>query len=108
MKFQLSWGATALPLLALPFFAQAASLPGNAWEGRKLAREVCSACHSVEKAEIGTSPVGAPAFQDIADDPAVTETSLRVFFRMPHEGMPDLILTPTETDDAIAYILGLR
>jgi mono/diheme cytochrome c family protein len=87
---------------------QAETLPGNAWEGQKLARQVCSTCHSVEKDESGASPVGAPAFQDIADDPAVTETALLVFFRMPHEGMPDLILTPTESDDAIAYILGLR
>ena len=108
MKLPLSLGAMILPLLALPAFAQAESLPGNAWDGHKLAREVCSACHSVEKEELSVSPVGAPAFQDIADDPAVTETALKVFFRMPHEGMPDLILTPTETDDAIAYILGLR
>ena len=108
MKLRFRWGAMILLLLALPVLAQAESLPGNEWEGRKLAREVCSACHSVEKAELGVSPVGAPAFQDIADDPAVTETALLVFFRMPHEGMPDLILTPAETDDAIAYILGLR
>jgi len=108
MNLQLSLGAMVLPLLALPAFALAESLPGNAWEGRKLAREVCSACHSVEKEERGASPVGAPAFQDVADDSAVTETALKVFFRMPHEGMPDLILTPTETDDAITYILGLR
>ena len=108
MKARLSLGAMIFPLLALPGFAQAESLPGNAWEGHKLAREVCSACHSVEQEERGVSAVGAPAFQDVADDPAVTETALRVFFRVPHEGMPDLILTPTEADDAIAYILGLR
>jgi hypothetical protein len=34
--------------------------------------------------------------------------ALQVFFRMPHENMPDLVLTPAETDNAIAYILGLR
>jgi mono/diheme cytochrome c family protein len=97
-----------LPLLAWPAFSQAESLPGNAWEGQQLAERVCSACHHVEKGGIGVSLAGAPAFQAIADDPAVTETALQVFFRMPHEGMPDLILTPAETDDAIAYILSLR
>ncbi len=108
MKFRFLLGAIVLPLLTLPTFAQAELLPGDAREGRELAREVCSACHRVEKEERGVSPVGAPAFQDVADDPAVTETALQVFFRVPHESMPDLILTPTETDDAIAYILGLR
>ena len=108
MKLRLSLGAMILSLLALPAFAQDESLPGDAREGHKLAREVCSACHRVEKEESGVSAVGAPAFQDVADDPAVTETALLVFFRMPHENMPNLILTPAETDDAIAYILGLR
>jgi mono/diheme cytochrome c family protein len=108
MKSQLSLGAMILPLLALPTLAQAESPPGDAQEGYRLARQGCSACHKVEQEERGVSPVGAPAFQDIADDPAVTETALQVFFRMPHENMPDLVLTPAETDNAIAYILGLR
>lgn len=108
MKFDLSLGALVAPLLALPALAQAETLTGNAWEGQRLAERVCSACHHVEKGGIGSSAIGAPAFQVIADDPAVTETALLVFFRMPHEGMPDLILTPTETDDVIAYILSLR
>ncbi len=108
MKLESWLGATILLLLASPAFAQAELLPGDAREGAKLAREVCSACHRVEPEELGTSSAGAPALQDIADDPAVTETALQVFFRMPHANMPNLILTPAETDDAIAYILGLR
>jgi mono/diheme cytochrome c family protein len=108
MKLQLSLGAIILPLLALPTFAHAESLPGDAREGYKLAQKVCSVCHRVEQEESGVSSVGAPAFQDIADDLAVTETALLVFFRTTHKNMPDLVLTPAETDDAIAYILGLR
>ena len=46
----------------------------------------------------------APAFQTIANDPAVTALSLRVFLRTPHKNMPDLVLTETETDDVIGYI----
>jgi mono/diheme cytochrome c family protein len=84
------------------------SLPGNPYEGRQLAREVCEACHYVDKGDRGVSSAGAPAFQDVADDPAVTALSLRVFFRTPHRTMPNLILTEAETDNAIAYILGLR
>ncbi len=51
---------------------------------------------------------GAPPFQDVADDPAVTAIGLGVFFRSPHETMPDLILSRAETDNAIADILSLR
>jgi mono/diheme cytochrome c family protein len=108
MKFQISLGVIILPLLALPAWAQDQSLPGDAREGHKLARKVCITCHSIEKGERGVSIAGAPAFQDIADDPAVTETGLLLFFRTPHKNMPNLILTPAESDDAIAYILGLR
>ncbi len=53
----------------------------------------------------GVSSAGAPAFQDVADNPAI---SLRVFLRTPHETMPDLILTAAETDNVIAYILSLK
>ncbi len=108
MKAQLVLGAMIISLLVQPAFAQSELLPGDAQDGHSLALEVCSGCHKVEQAERGVSPDGAPAFQDIADDPGVTETALHVFFRTPHENMPDLILTPAETDDAIAYILGLR
>ncbi len=51
---------------------------------------------------------GAPSFQEVADDPAVTEVSLRVFLRTPHDDMPDYMLTPSETDDVISYILSLK
>ncbi len=100
--------AAILLLLAWPGSARAETLPGDARAGEKLAREVCGNCHKVEPDERGVSAAGAPAFQDVADDPAVTETALLVFFRQPHANMPNLILTPAETDDAIAYILGLR
>jgi hypothetical protein len=32
--------------------------------------------------------------------------SLRVFLRTPRATMPDLMLTPDETDDIISYILS--
>jgi mono/diheme cytochrome c family protein len=84
------------------------TLPGNIAQGADLVRELCTACHSVEKGERVTSLVGAPSFQDVADDPAITAIALGVFFRSPHETMPNLILNRAETDNAIAYILSLR
>jgi len=108
MKMRLARSALALLFLFLPTLAQSQTLPGDPREGQKLAREVCVTCHKVEQGERGVVPPGVPAFQDIADDPAATETALQVFFRTPHADMPDLMLTPRETDDVIAYILGLR
>ena len=84
------------------------TLPGNANQGAELARELCAVCHYVERGDRGVSSAGAPSFQDVADDPAVTAIALVVFFRSPHEIMPDLILSRAETDNAIAYILSLK
>ena len=52
--------------------------------------------------------VEVPTFQAVADDPAATEAALRAFLRTPHAAMPDLRLTSDQTDDVVAYILGLK
>jgi hypothetical protein len=38
----------------------------------------------------------------------MTATALRVFLTTSHPSMPNLILTPQDTTDVIAYILSLR
>jgi mono/diheme cytochrome c family protein len=86
----------------------AQSESGDPIAGETLAREVCVNCHQVDKGQHGISLEGAPAFQDLADDSAITSLALRVFLRSPHEGMPDLILSNNEIDDVVAYILGMR
>jgi len=35
-------------------------------------------------------------------------TALRAFFQTPHPKMPNLILTPEQSDDVIAFLLSLR
>ena len=99
----------ALPvvlLAAVPALAQMS--PGDPGGGRNFARQVCAVCHFVEAADLGLSWSGAPSFQEVADDPAVNEISLRVFLRTPHEDMPNFMLTPAEADDVISYILSLK
>jgi len=49
-----------------------------------------------------------PAFRDIANTPGITAIALRAFLTSSHPRMPNLILTPEETGDVIAYILSLR
>ena len=99
--------ALFLVLLAtVPALAQ--MYPGDPSAGQTFARQLCAVCHFVEAADLGLSWSGAPSFQDVADDPSVTEISLRVFLRSPHEDMPNFMLTPAETDDVISYILSLK
>ncbi len=98
------------PLLApLPLLAPARGQEmGDVVAGQRLAREVCAECHAVEKGDFMVSLEGAPPFQQVADDPSASEVGLRVFLRTPHKTMPDLILTPQQTDDIVTYILSLR
>ena len=81
---------------------------GDIVAGERLAREVCAACHAVERGDTLVSFEGAPAFQLVANDPSASEVGLRVFLRTPHENMPDFILTPQQTDVIVTYILSLR
>ena len=62
----------------------------------------CPGCHGAQT----TSQ--APAFSAIAAMPSTTAKSLEVFLRTSHPAMPNLILSDTDRDDLIAYILSLR
>ncbi len=77
--------------------------------GHAFARNACQPCHAVE-AEQRTPRriVIGPAFRDVANTSGITATAIRVFLRTSHPKMPNLILTPEETEDVIAYILSLR
>lgn len=91
---------------ASPALAQ--GLPGEPARGQDLAEAWCIECHEVVPGVREPSITEAPPFQAVADDPAVTEAALRAFLQSPHATMPDVQLTPQQTDDLIAYILSLR
>ncbi len=86
----------------------AADLPGDPAAGRKMAIETCAACHLVAERPTSIGNSLAPAFSAIAGDPATTALALRVFLQTPHAAMPNLALSPAESDDMISYILSLR
>ena len=100
--------AVFLSLTVITTGATAEELLGDPMAGRKLAENVCSACHAIAPGQIPKTDIDAPAFSDLANTPRVTALSLRVFLQSPHERMPDLHLDPNETDDVIAYILSLE
>jgi cytochrome c2 len=77
--------------------------------GRAFARDACKSCHIVDPDDRATkSIVIGPGFRDIANTLGMTATALRVFLTTSHPKMPNLILTPQQTADVIAYMLSLR
>jgi mono/diheme cytochrome c family protein len=95
-------------VLATSGAANAAQLSGDPIAGEALARSWCAECHETAAGLHGPGALNAPAFQDVADDRAVTALALRAFLQTPHADMPNVMLTPAETDDVISYILSLR
>jgi cytochrome c2 len=95
-------------LMAITSTSYGQSGLGDSSQGHELARAVCAECHRVEKGQKSRKLSFAKAFQEIANNPARSELSLRVFLRSPHRNMPNLVLSEAETDNLIAYILSLK
>ena len=96
-------------LLATPFTANAQDGLGSSEAGGALARQVCSPCHAVTPEQSVPRMLDiAPDFRTIANTSGMTATALHAFLRTPHPKMPNLILTPEQSADVIAYILSLR
>ena len=72
-----------------------------------MAEQRCSQCHGVKSGEKSPN-AAAPSFTDVADEPSLTEYTLRVFLQTPHPTMPNLIIKPDEMDDIVSYIVSLK
>ncbi|MBN9467293.1 MAG: c-type cytochrome [Bosea sp.] len=81
---------------------------GDPIRGLAFAREVCAACHAVEHRQPASPDPHAPRFDAIASTNGMTAMALYAFLQTPHSTMPNLILTPDETANLIAYILSLK
>lgn len=102
LSLTIFFGAVACPP------AQGQDMLGDPAAGARLAERVCAACHVVGGEWPANPRSAAPAFGSIALEPSATPLSLRVFLNSPHRNMPNLILSETEVDDVIAYIMALR
>jgi len=95
-------------LAVLCFFA--ASSPLRAQDvaaGADVARKHCSGCHQTE--EQPRPILGfAPAFAKIANTKGMTQTSIEVFLKTPHEVMPNYVLSERDISNVAAYIASLR
>jgi mono/diheme cytochrome c family protein len=76
--------------------------------GAAYAEQVCSPCHAVLPHEKHSPLPQAPSFQSVADTPGMTELALTVFLQSSHPSMPNIILTPDEMRNVIAYIRSLK
>jgi cytochrome c2 len=91
------------------YAANAQDVLGDSEAGRVYTREVCSPCHAVTAEQASERRIViAPDFQSIANTRGMTATALRAFLQTPHPKMPNLVLTPEQSDDVIAFLLSLR
>lgn len=94
-------------LFAAPFSALAQPVDGDAASGREIAAKRCSSCHRVLPMTLADR-ADPPSFQSVADMPSTTGISLNAFLHSDHNNMPNFIISSTELNDLIAYILSLR
>lgn len=85
-----------------------AQTSGDPAAGLSFARGICTECHKVASDQQVPLRAAAPDFVRIANMASTTEMALHVFLSSPHPTMPNLILTPQQQNDVIAYILSLR
>jgi mono/diheme cytochrome c family protein len=104
MKYWAFSFVCAVMLAAVPAHAD----EGDWRAGRAFAIQNCHECHDVGNGKKLLSGLNGPAFRDVANQAATSPLSLRVFLTSSHPPMPNFILSRTEIDNVIAYILSLR
>ena len=92
--------------LAVP--VEALAQPDNRHSlGRQVAIELCSSCHRVTEGQPRAGQ-NIASFFAIANLPSTTALSLKVFLRSNHKGMPNLIVSESDSNNLIDYILSLK
>jgi mono/diheme cytochrome c family protein len=97
----------ALFLIRLHNAGGATPVADSVAAGHKLAEAWCRACHTIDATTAGTQS-SAPDFVALANMPSTTELSVKVFMQSSHRNMPNLVLTPEQTNDLASYILSLK
>lgn len=103
---KLTFVCAAAALLGSCFAANAQDADIEA--GAAYAEQVCAACHAVLANEQYSPLPQAPTFQSVADTPGMTELALSVWLQSSHPTMPNIILTPDELRNVVAYIRSLK
>jgi mono/diheme cytochrome c family protein len=98
--------AGALPL-AWMHRAEGAVAPDKS-RGQQLVEAWCKECHSIDGSAVRTDKNAAPDLRKVANMPSTTALSLKVFLNSSHTNMPNVIIQPSDADEIVHYILGLK
>ena len=102
---------TRSAIIAVAAIAQLATNAAGAQDiaaGERIAQTWCGNRHIVDRKNKPAGSDAVPTFASIAAMKSTTEMSLDAFLTTPHGRMPDLVLSHTEIQDVVAYILSLR
>jgi len=77
-------------------------------EGERIAHTLCINCHVVDTSGPAIRSDRLLSFSWIANQKALTSTTLPAWLSSSHQGMPDFSLTRDEIRKVSAYILTLR
>jgi len=100
---------TAVLLLTIGLTSNAnAQERGDSGRGAKIALVTCSSCHAVRRGQLRSPNPMAPNFTDVATTLGMTDRALRVWLQTSHPTMPNIVLSNSERDDVVAYIMSLR
>jgi mono/diheme cytochrome c family protein len=102
--FSVLIGAAGVTLLS----GGAADATGNAKRGQQIAEKWCASCHQIAPGAMSFDESRPATFQEIADHPAIDESTLKTFFQAPHHQMPNFSVTDEVRDHLIAYIISLK
>jgi mono/diheme cytochrome c family protein len=91
---------------SLSLIAAAGTALADPFDGEKLARRWCAACHLVSSDQQRTN-TDAPPFAAIAGMPGFTREGLAFFLLDPHPKMPNMSLSRSEASDLAEYIATL-
>ncbi|MBK8456107.1 MAG: cytochrome c [Phyllobacteriaceae bacterium] len=100
--------AVAAICLAWMLAANAAAA-ADAEKGRLFLQERCGGCHATDAT--GDSPLpAAPAFRQLGErySPETLEESLAEGIVTGHPGMPEVVATPEEIDDIVAWLNAVQ
>ncbi len=102
--FSVLLGAAGVALMS----GGAANATGNAKRGQEIAENWCASCHQIAPGAMSFDESRPATFQEIADHPAIDESTLKTFFETPHQQMPNFSVTDEVRDHLIAYIISLK
>lgn len=91
----------------LPVSANAQE-PGDARAGLSFAKKNCAECHAIRQGETESPNPEAPSFDSVAKTRGMTGRALAVWLQTSHPTMPNFLISRTDRNNVISYIMSLK